>query len=209
MIQRVSQKDNLPNFVLNVFKPGISFVYIIAMPMQSFILKCLFYSLRKYSKQIQEVIFLIHPLEKVCYQCNRKQLDCAIKLMELTTRTRDNTDNQSQQSSFVHSFVYQLTNIYIYPLINYHESQQRSKGGTWVHVPPPQLEFFSKYNRTLEQYAICDDLWYCSVEHSACVSGFWGPQTPGALPPGPHWGLPSPRPSLLSPPLLANSWLRS
>jgi len=25
-----------------------------------------------------------------------------------------------------------------------------------------------------KQYAICDDLWLCSVEYSACVSGFWG-----------------------------------
>ena len=50
---------------------------------------------------------------------------------------------------------------------------------------------------------------FCSVEYSACVSGFLGhrPQTPtGALPLHPAGGHSSPRPPLLSP--VANSWLR-
>jgi len=45
----------------------------------------------------------------------------------------------------------------------------------------------------------------------AFVSGFWGlcPQIPTeALPLDPAGGLPSPKPSLLPPPPVANSWLR-
>jgi len=69
------------------------------------------------------------------------------------------------------------------------------------------MEIFSKYNRTLNSnyYAICDDLRLCSVEYSACVSGFWGlclRPSPGLCPWNPLENLPP----LLSP--LANSWLR-
>jgi len=72
-------------------------------------------------------------------------------------------------------------------------------------------EIFFKSITGLGTYAICDDLWLCSVEYSACVSGFWGirPQTPsGALPVDPAGAgrFPSPGPPLLSP--LANSSLR-
>jgi len=56
---------------------------------------------------------------------------------------------------------------------------------------------------------ICDDLWLCLVEYSACVSGFWGfrrQTSTGALRLDPAGGLASPD-HLFCPPL-ANSWLR-
>jgi len=58
--------------------------------------------------------------------------------------------------------------------------------------PPVVAGIFSKFNRTenREQYAICDDIWLCSVEYSACVSGFWGlrPRPHRGSAPGPRWG---------------------
>jgi len=53
------------------------------------------------------------------------------------------------------------------------------------------------------QYAICDDLWLCSVEYSACVSGFWPPDPTGALPLDPLGDLPplSPLSKFLATPL--------
>jgi len=68
--------------------------------------------------------------------------------------------------------------------------------GTWVHAPLCRSwNFFSKYTI----FAVLNFYVPCSVEYTACVSGFWGlcPQTPTAALP---LNAPSPRHPLLSPP---------
>jgi len=76
-----------------------------------------------------------------------------------------------------------------------------------MHVPCRSWKFFQSTVYTV--FAVWNFYIFCSVEYSACVSGFWGlrPQIPtGALPLDPAGGLPSPIRPLLSP--VANSWLR-
>jgi len=50
-------------------------------------------------------------------------------------------------------------------------------------MPPVVHRIFFKILSDSEQYPICDDLWLCPVEYSACVSGCWGlrPRPPPEL----------------------------
>jgi len=70
-----------------------------------------------------------------------------------------------------------------------------------AYPPHRSWKFFKVYSDS-EQYAICDDLWLCSVEYLACVFGFWGlcPDPHRSSVPGPHSETSIPRHPLLSPP---------
>jgi len=66
--------------------------------------------------------------------------------------------------------------------VNCSYGHQWGSQGAWEHVPSVVAGNFFKVLWDSEQYTICDDLWLCSVEYSACVSGFWGLRT--QTPPG-------------------------
>ena len=90
----------------------------------------------------------------------------------------------------------------------YNNAQWGSQGGTWVHVPSPRHSW--KFFQSIIGLRTVRDLWRSVAMFSRIFSVCLRlrPQTPRRSASGPRWGLPSPRPTVLSPSPLANSWLR-